>query len=261
MPIRNLWFDYKLEGIEVFLTRVFNVGDEYIKAFDHAETEEEHDHALDILSAYEDIVFRAVYLELNSLVELELKGLAKSILNKKGEKFSRLDRGKARTVIEAEYNISLKDLPRFSEVAEVLKISNAYKHDDGFSGEYEEIVPNAGPFFGYLETRHKLDWDKAHQSIQAVKEFMRALPGDRQQFPETRVKSEDEATIQARRTAWERLKNSGALGHNLGEPVVVADEVGGYTASCQLCEKRFRHGDEEALHFLALLDRCPGYVR
>lgn len=149
-------------------------------------------------------------------------------------------------------------MPRFSEVDEVRNISNAYKHDDGFSGEYEEIAPNAGWLFGYREIRYELDWDKAHQSIQAVREFMRALPGERQQFPEIRLKSEDEATIQARQTAWERLRKSGALGHILDEPLPGADEVGGFTASCQLCGKPFWHKDEEALPLLALLDQCPG---
>ncbi len=258
MPIRNLWFNYKLEGIEVFFTRAFNVDDEYVKALDHAETEEEHDHAPDVLLAYQDIVFRAVYWELNALVELELTSLARSILQKRGEKPRPLNRGEARTVIEAEYKISLQELPRFSEVDEVRNISNAYKHDDGFSGEYEEIVPNAGWLFGHRETRYALDWDKAHQSIQAVREFMRALPGDRQQFPETRLESEDEAIIQARHTAWERLRKSGALGHILREPVPTADGVGEYTANCQLCGKPYQLENKEAIPLLALLDQCPG---
>lgn len=189
MPIRNLWFNFKLEGLEVFFTRAFNINDQYVQALDHAETEEEHDHALDVLLAYQDIVFRAVYLELNALVELEITILAKSILQRKGEKLRPLNRGESRRVIEAEYNINLKDLPKFGEVDEIRSISNAYKHDDGFSGEYEEIVPNAGGLFGYRETRYELDFDKAQQSIQAVREFMLALPGDRQQFPEARLKS------------------------------------------------------------------------
>src|SRR5215510_5297553 len=111
-PIRDLWFNYKLEGIEVFFKRAFNVDDGYVKAVDHAETEEEHDHAVDVLLAYQDIVFRAVYLELNALVELELTSLAKSILQKRGEKPRRLNRGEARPIIEAEYKISLQELPR-----------------------------------------------------------------------------------------------------------------------------------------------------
>jgi hypothetical protein len=258
MPIRNLWFNFKLEGIEVLLTRAFNVNDEYVKVLDHAETEEERDHALDVLLAYQDIVFRAVYLELNALVELELTSLARSIQQRRGEKLRPLNRGEARTVIEAAYNISLKELPSFSEVDEIRKISNAYKHHDGFSGEYEEIVPNAGGLFGYRETRYELDCTKAHQSIQAVREFMFALPGDRQQFPETRLKSEDEATIRTRYNAWEYLKKTGLLGHSLGEPVPRTGEVGRYTTSCQHCGKLFRHEDAEVLPLLALLDQCLG---
>jgi hypothetical protein len=242
----------------VFNYRQYIVDDEYVKALDHAESQEEHDHALDVLLAYQDIVFRAVYWELNALVELELTSLAKSILQKKGENPRRLNRGEARPVIEAEYKISLQELPRFSEIDEVRNISNAYKHDDGFAGEHEEIVPNAGLLFGHRETRYELDWDKAHQSIQAVREFMQALPGERQQFPETRLKPEDETTIQARNTVWERLRKSGALGHILGEPVPRADGVVEFTANCQLCGKPYRHEEKEALPLLALLDQCPG---
>jgi len=84
MPIRNLWFNYKLEAIEVFFTRAFNVNDQHVKALDYPDTDEEHDNALDVLLAYQDIVFRAIYLELNALVELEITILAKSILRKRG---------------------------------------------------------------------------------------------------------------------------------------------------------------------------------
>jgi len=102
----------------------------------------------------------------------------------------RLKREKAQTVIESEFNINLKSLPRFGEIDEIRKISNSYKHADGFSGEYKEIAPNAGGLMGYLETRYELDCYKVGQSIQAVREFMFALPGDRQQYPEIRLKSE-----------------------------------------------------------------------
>lgn len=261
MPIRNLWFNYKLEGVEAFFTRAFNVDDEYIKALDHAETEWEHDHALDIVLAYQDIVFRAVYSELNALVELELKSLARSILLKRGSESRLPNRGEMRSIIEKEYDIKLEDLPGFGEVDVVRRVCNAYKHDDGFSGEYEQSVPEGGWLFGYCETRFELDWEKAHRSIQAVREFMAALPGDRQQFPELRYKAEDAATIQLRQNAWENLRMRGALGHTLGTPMPTTDPTGGFEASCQLCGKLFQHENEEVLSMLAVVDQCPGTSR
>ena len=253
MPIRNLWFNYKLEGIEAFFTRAFSVDYEYIRPLDDPETEWEYDHALDIVWAYQDIVFRAVYSELNALVELELRSLARSILQKRGDrqggKSRSPDRSKASSIIEEEYAIELEDLPGFGEVDAIRKTFNAYKHEDGFSGEYEEIVPEGGWLFGYHETRYALDWEKAHRSIQAVKEFMHALPGDRQEFPEIRYKVEDADTIQTRQNAWENLRKSGALGHILGSPMPMTDQAGGFEASCQLCGKSFQHDDGEVLPF------------
>lgn len=265
MPIKELWYKYKVECIDVFLSRAFNVHDKYTLALRAPETEEELEqypdtlgeieHAVDILLGYQDIVFRTVYSELNALVELELKNLARSILEARSEKPRRLNRGSARTIIEAEYGIRFEDLPGFDGVDEVRKIINACKHDDGYSGTYEEAFPGGGWLFGYRETRYELSWDKAYQSIQAVREFMRALPGERQEIPEFRLKPEDERTIQARQRAWEYLRNSGALGHQLGTPVPVDSEKGGYTAACELCGKSFWAEHEEMVYIIAVADR------
>jgi hypothetical protein len=193
MPIKNLWLNYKLECLEAFLQRAFEVNDKYTKTVtppesdaelgQYAKTLGELDHAFAILLGYQDIVFRAVHLELNALVELELKYLARSVMSTRGEEPPRLNRGNARTIIEREYGIRFEDLPRFDEVDEILDIANAYKHDDGFRGTYEEIAAGDGSVFAYRETRYKLTRDKAYQSIQAVKEFMSVLPGDRQPYP------------------------------------------------------------------------------
>ncbi|HUW94709.1 MAG TPA: hypothetical protein VMW58_02905 [Anaerolineae bacterium] len=156
------------------------------------------EHAFGVLLAYQDIVFRGVYMELNALVELELKCLAASIMSARGEEPGPLNRGSARTIIEREYGISLRDLPRHDEIDEIRNMANAYKHDDGFSGTYEEIATSDGTVVAYRESKYKLSWDKASQSIQAVHEFMKALPGERQPFPEFRQILVVEPPTQAR---------------------------------------------------------------
>lgn len=258
MVIRNFWFNYKIRDIEVFLMRAFRVNDEYTQSLDCAETEDEYDDALDMVLAYQDIVFRAVYSELNSLVELELKSLAKSILESKGNNTKKITREKACTVIEQHYGINLTELSGFEETDEVRKIMNAYKHDDGFSKTYEEVSPNLGWLVGYRETRYKLSYEKAYHSIQSVEKFMRALPGDRQEFPEVRLKPEDQQTIEIRKKAWANLRQSGVLGHILEQPVLSLESAGNYQAACQLCGKIFYHEHEEMLPIVALLDKCPG---
>lgn len=68
-------------------------------------------------------------------------------------------------------------------VDEIRRISNAYKHDDGYSGKYE-------PFFiGSIQMKYELDSDIAKKYLSAVSEFLRALPGERLNLGEdTRVK-------------------------------------------------------------------------
>jgi hypothetical protein len=261
MPIKNMWFDYRLDAIETFLAKAFDVDDKYVKALDNPDTEWEHDDAVDVLLGYQDIVFRAVYFELNALIELELKLLVLSIKNRgstsRSPKASRgLGRKDIEEEIEKKYKIRLNDLPGFAEVDSIRDVANAYKHDDGFSGAYEEVFPGCGMLFGYRETRYELNAEKAHQSIQAVRKFMRALPGDRQQLPEDRFKKEDEAAIIARERAWAYLRRSGALGHQLGDPTLMADAD--FTAVCQLCGKVLQHDVQQFLPLLASMDSCPG---
>ena len=257
MPIPNLWFNFQIEAIELFLTRVFNVEDEYTSAFLNPESEIEYEHAGDVLMAYQEIVFRAVYFELNALIESELLNRARQIIESIGGKASKVyGRKEAGKTIEQHHGIKLADLPSYSDIEQIRKIANAYKHADGYSGEYEEFVPNAGFLFGYKEIKYKLDWESAHKSIQAVQEFVRALPGESQIMP--RLKEEDAATLLKRKQAWDALKQTGALGHDFGEPVHVNDERGGFSATCQLCGESFWHEDPDALRTFAVIYPCPG---
>jgi len=183
MPLLN--YPIRLNAIAIFLTRAFQVDDKYVKALDKEHTEEEWDEseevepdeAFDALLDYQEIVARAVLGELNALVEYELKWIAKSIRRKHHGKShtaeKKLTREKAVGIIENEFHIKLNALPGFSEVDEVRKVINAYKHDDGYSGEYI-------PFFtGSIEKRYELDPDKAERYLNAVREFLHALPGDK----------------------------------------------------------------------------------
>ena len=168
----------------MFFERAFKVDDEYIRILDNEYTEEEwgefgeseHDHAFDALLEYQEIVTRAVLGELNALVEYELKWVAKSIRRKHHGKSlgaeKKLSREKACVIIENEFYIKLKDLPGFCEVDEIRKVVNAYKHDAGYSGKYELF------FIGSGEKKYELDPDIAEKYLNAVKEFLQALPGE-----------------------------------------------------------------------------------
>ena len=183
MPI----VDYPLRfyAIKMFLERALKVDDEYIRMLDKEYTEEEwdefgeaeHDHAVDILLDYQAIVTRAVLGELNALVEYELKWVARTIqrqhhgLSHRTEK--KITREKARKIIEDEHSIELKYLPGFDKVEEIRKVVNAYKHDDGYSGEYEPFLVM------FIEKKYELDLDMIDECMQAVDEFLSALPGSK----------------------------------------------------------------------------------
>jgi hypothetical protein len=196
MPIKNLWLNTKLQCLETFLDRAFKVDDYYTRAVTPPESGGDPEHyantlgelecAFGVLIEYQNIVFRALYLELNALVELELEYLARSTLSARGEKPGRLDRRKLHAIIEHEWGVSLTDLPSYDEVDRIRKIANAYKHDDGFSGTCEAAVTDEGTVLVYQELRYKLSRDSANRSIRAVREFLQALPGERQPFSEVR---------------------------------------------------------------------------
>ena len=255
-----MWYRHKIECIEVFLSRAVDIQDRYTLALESPMTEEIFEHSSDILLGYQDIVFRAVYSELNALIELELKNLARLILEEKGNSPHRLNRGSARSIIETEYRIKLNDLPGFDEVDDLRKIINAYKHDDGYTDTYEEVVPDGGQLFGYRQIQYKLEWDKTYESIQAVRTFMRALPGERQRIRGVRLKREDKATVQTRKNKWEYIRKSGVLGHQLEKSVATNDERVVNTAICGLCGKLFQAKNKEMIYILAMADRdnCPG---
>jgi hypothetical protein len=184
MPIVDMHL--KLQIIEMFLNRAISVEDEYTQVFRRGYTngdwhkELEGERAGDILLGYQDIVIRAALGELNALVELELKHLAWTILEKKGEspkKKQKLGRGTARRVIEEHYGIRFDDLPGFAEVDHVRKVINAYKHGDGLNNEYT-----------FLPERYELEWEGALHSVEAVREFLWTLPGDRATLGDSMVR-------------------------------------------------------------------------
>jgi hypothetical protein len=184
MPIKNMWFNFKLECIGVFLQRAFEVNDEYVKTFlqglgDDPDCNEEADyeHAGDILLGYQEIVVRAALGELNALVELELTNIAETIVRERPEVWkrkARIDRGAARSLIEEYYGLRLQDLPGYARVDELRKVVNAYKHEDGLR------PPSEVPLLtDYFDGRYRLDPDEAVQYLEAVRGFLLFLPGER----------------------------------------------------------------------------------
>jgi len=148
----------------------------------------EYEHAVDIVLSYQEIVARAALNEINLIVEYELKVIASFIETKRSSKSWQemwIDkREKACKVIEAAYNIKLDNLAGANEVDEVRKVINAYKHDDGYSKEYESLF---GDYFRKRK-QYKFDFDKINQYIDAAQVFLRSIPGQRPQTGEAELR-------------------------------------------------------------------------
>ena len=207
------WYvDYKLENVRMFINRALAVDDKFIRiATDNAQVGDfteyeienenqdddiddydpqyaEYEHAVDIVLSYGEIVARAALNEINLIVEYELKVIASFIETERtGKSWQEMwidKREKACKVIETAYSIKLENLAGANEVDEVRKIINAYKHDDGYSKEYESWF---GDYFR-KQKQYKFDFDKINQYIHAAKVFLRAIPGKRPKIGEPELR-------------------------------------------------------------------------
>jgi len=198
------WYaNYKLENVRMFINRALAVDDKYIRIatenaqvgdFTEYEVENgnqdgdfddydpqfaEYERAVDIVLSYQEIIARAALNEINLIVEYELKVIASFIETKRsGKSWQEMwidKREKACKVIETAYNIKLDNLAGANEVDEVRKVINAYKHDDGYSKEYESLF---GDYFRKRK-QYKFDFDKINQYIDSAKIFLRSIPGQR----------------------------------------------------------------------------------
>ena len=201
------WFvNSKLDGVELFIKRALAVEDKYtqivngeyefpddsndqssianndIDDFDALDAEDimflEYDHANDVLRFYEEIVFRAALNEINSIVEYELRNIA-SIAKAEESKeplskswVNARDIGVVIKIIETAHKIKLTNLPGYVNVEKVRKIINAYKHDDGYSKEYEPFAGN----WADMQIKYELKFENIIDYVHSAKEFLLALP-------------------------------------------------------------------------------------
>ncbi|XGV87095.1 MAG: hypothetical protein ACAF42_16495 [Limnothrix sp. BL-A-16] len=189
MSIRH--FSARLSAISMFIDRAFKVDDAKINSVNRAYTPEEwqrfgaaeHDRATSLLLDYEGIVLRAALSELNSVVEYELKWVVRSIYQKKygshrdyRRKLSHKTIAEIYRIIEREFQVKIETLPGFQDVEAMRKVVNAYKHDDGYSGQYQPFLTIS------IEKKYELDIQMVRDYLQAVEVFLQALPGERLQL-------------------------------------------------------------------------------
>lgn len=127
----------------------------------------------------EQLVIRAVFNEVNALVEWVLHGfvdLPKEIYsnNKKIKFIYDMPISQTRSSIEQRYNIKLDTLPGFKRLKIMRKKINAFKHRKGFKDFRKNEEFKKGKTVNILE-RYELNQKEAYQTIEDAKIFIKAF--------------------------------------------------------------------------------------
>ncbi len=188
-----LLLNLKLDTLRSFLERVGkSVDQDYLdvsKRKDAGEFEDndELSNALYDPMQAEKIAIRAVYYELNALIESELQHLAVDIANKDKDVSQEVSRlvcciksgrklvwdlkiSDLQRIIESHYKVQLDDLRGSKKAKKIRQIVNAYKHREGVQDPRKDKKGiRAFPQW------YKLERKQAFQAINSVGDFFRAL--------------------------------------------------------------------------------------
>ena len=127
---------------------------------------------------YEQIVIRAVFNEVNALIEWVLYGFAelyeKYFKSKKIKFVYDMPISEACSSIEQRYNIKLDTLPGFKRLKIMRKKINAFKHRKGFKDFRKNKEFKKGKTVNIFE-RYELNRKEAYQTIEDAKIFIKAF--------------------------------------------------------------------------------------
>jgi len=187
----------KLEAIRSFLEHVDReAGDEIIGIDERNdsgefEDEDDFDNTLFFPVMRQDIAARAVYSELNALIEYELHisahGTWLDSTKHRGRKFldsnnltlksirelkmvSDLPFGEIRKLIEEKYKIDIKELDGGEAFFKMREMVNAFKHRNGLIDFRKQEAKDIK-----LVERHEADIEHAYEAIDTAKVFIKAL--------------------------------------------------------------------------------------
>jgi hypothetical protein len=181
----------RLGALKTFLDRVTTSVDEELSHLFQVQEDgdfadlSELDDALFIPMESEAIAIRATLYELNALIEWELQALAVEPYThalkyaevpkfmgdaplKKIRFASDLPRGEMRQLIESYYTVDFDELPGSSEVDQIRRAVNAFKHRGGFKDLRRDS-------WSCFPEGFKLDRDEAYRAIDATSKFLRTL--------------------------------------------------------------------------------------
>lgn len=176
----------ELKIIKNFLDRNIKlVGEELSEIFKREEAGEfchyleEFENECYIPLQCEQIVIKAVFNEVNALIEWVLYGFAtlpkeKQSKNMKIKLVFDMSISEVCSSIEQKYNIKLDILSGFKRLKAMRKKINAFKHRKGFKDFRKNEKFKKGERVNILE-RYELDRKEAHQTIEDAKVFIKAF--------------------------------------------------------------------------------------
>jgi len=140
---------------------------------------EEYENELYIPLQCEQIVIKAVFNEVNALIEWVLYGFAtlpkeKQSKNMKIKLVYDMPISEVCSSIEQKYNIKLDILPGFKRLKAMRKKINAFKHRKGFKDFRKNEEFKKGKTVNILE-RYELNRKEAYQTIEDARIFIKAF--------------------------------------------------------------------------------------
>lgn len=197
MSINHVVLQIKLEAIKSFLGHVDrDAGDEIENVFERNESgefedEDDFENAIFFPVMRQEIAARAVYSELNALIESELHNSAYipwlESTKHRGPKsldfnsltlesirdlkmVSDLPFGEIKKLIEEKYKINIKDLDGGDAFFKMREMVNAFKHRNGLIDFRKQEAKDIK-----LVERHKADIEHAYDAIDKANVFIKAL--------------------------------------------------------------------------------------
>ena len=176
----------ELKIINNFLDRNIKLADEELsdifkreEAGEFCHYLEEFENELYIPLQCEQIAIKAVFNEVNALIEWVLYGFAtlpkeKQSKNMKIKLVYDMPISEVCSSIEQKYNIKLDILPGFKRLKAMRKKINAFKHRKGFKDFRKNEEFKKGKTVNILE-RYELNRKEAYQTIEDAKIFIKAF--------------------------------------------------------------------------------------
>ncbi len=175
----------EIKTIERFLDKNIRLVDEELsdifkrkEAEEFCHYQEEFENERYVPLEYEQIVIRAVFNEVNALVEWVLYGFAelseKYLKNKKIKFVYNMPISEVCSSIEQIYNVKLDILPGFKRLKIMRKKINAFKHRKGFKDFRKNEEFKKGGTVNIFE-RYELNRKDAYQVIEDAKVFIKAF--------------------------------------------------------------------------------------